>query len=183
MKPFIDDFYSFCDFLKIERTKFCIFVEIGEQKLYLFENGGFKLAFNVSTSRKAPSCVKDSLGTPLGLHFIDGKIGENEDLDTVFIARKPVGKISQQPDDTVNMITTRIMRLRGLQEGVNRGGNVDTFERFVYIHGTNQTEKIGTPNSHGCVLLAPNDMKKLFDIVDDKSLVYIYIDKPEFARS
>ena len=154
-------------------TKHCIFVKICEQKLYIFENGCFVRDFDVSTSRAKPSCVTDSLGTPTGLHFIDGKIGNGADSDTVFISRKPAGKISEQKDLSLNMITTRIMRLRGLEEGKNVGGHLDTFNRYVYIHGTNQHDKIGTPNSHGCVLLTPDDMIHLYDLIDDKSIVYI----------
>ena len=67
----------------------------------------------------------------------------------------------------------RIMRLRGLEEGVNAGGNKDTYNRFVYIHGTNQEDKIGTPNSHGCVLLKNADVAEVFDVVKDGSIVLI----------
>ena len=65
------------------------------------------------------------------------------------------------------------MRLRGLEDGKNAGGNVDTYARFVYIHGTNQEDKIGTPNSHGCVLLSNRDVAELFDLVENNSIVFI----------
>ena len=162
-----------CNELDVTVTKHCIFVKISEQKLYFFENLTFLKSFPISTSRNEPSCVENSQGTPLGLHFIDGKIGNGESKDTVFIGRKPVGKISEQNDQSVNMITTRIMRLRGLEVGKNSEGNVDTFNRYVYIHGTNQHDKIGSPNSHGCILLSPDDMICLYDLIDDKSIVYI----------
>lgn len=87
--------------------------------------------------------------------MIDGKIGGGEPLATVFRGRKPDGLLSEQSPEELrkNLITARIMRLRGLEDGVNSGGSVDTYERYVYIHGTNQEDKIGTPNSHGCVLM------------------------------
>ena len=131
--------------------------------------------YDVSTSRNPPSCVKDSLGTPMGLHFIDGKIGDSEPLETVFRGRTADGTLAQQSPQELakNLITTRIMRLRGLEIGINSGGDVDTFDRYVYIHGTNQEDKIGQPNSHGCVLLKNKDVKELFDIVSDKSIVLI----------
>ena len=118
------------------------------------------------------------MGTPDGLHFIDGKIGDGEPLTTVFRARKPDGLLVNQTLDeqAKNLITTRIMRLRGLEEGKNKGGNVDTYERFVYIHGTNQEDKLGTPNSHGCVLLSNKDVVELFDLVEDKTIVLISTD-------
>jgi len=119
--------------------------------------------------------VEGSQGTPTGLHFIDGKIGAGELPETVFKGRKPCGLVAEQSAEerAKNLITTRILRLRGLEDGVNRGGDVDTYARYVYIHGTNQEDKIGTPNSHGCVLLKNADVAELFDIVSDGTLVLI----------
>lgn len=131
--------------------------------------------YSISTSRKSPSCVENSNGTPTGLHKIDGKIGAGEPLWTVFRARKPCGAFSRQPpqERQKNLITTRIMRLRGLEEGINSGTGVDTYNRYVYIHGTNQEDKIGSPNSHGCILLSNADVAELFDVVNDGDLVLI----------
>ena len=89
----------------------------------------------------------------------------------VFKARQPTGKLSAewpQPDD--NLITSRILWLSGLEAGLNLGTDVqgravDTRRRFVYIHGTNQVAKLGTPNSHGCVLLSDPDVIRLFEAV------------------
>lgn len=152
-------------------------MSIAKQKLYFFKDNSLFLEADVSTSRNKPSCLEGSLGTPLGLHIIDGKIGEGETFDTVFRARKPSGKLHEQTDEEKlkNLILGRIMRLRGLEKGKNLGENVDTFNRYVYIHGTNQEDKIGTPNSHGCVLMASKDLKILFEEIDDKSIVLIEI--------
>ena len=65
------------------------------------------------------------------------------------------------------------MRLRGLEEGINSGTGVDTYNRYVYIHGTNQEDRIGSPNSHGCILLNNADVAELFDVVNDGDLVLI----------
>ena len=150
-------------------------MSIGEQKLWLFSENDLLKTYRISTSRNAPSCLKDSLGTPTGLHFIDGKIGAGMDLQTVFRGRKPAGILSQQSPEELkkNLITCRIMRLRGLEDGINRGANVDTYERYIYIHGTNQEDKIGSPNSHGCILLSNADVAERFDIVSDGSVVLI----------
>lgn len=133
------------------------------------------MEYPVSTSRNPPSCVEGSLGTPWGLHKIDGKIGDGLPLDTVFRARKPDGLLSEQTDEEKkkNLILGRIMRLRGLEEGLNSGGKFDTYSRYVYIHGTNQEDKIGTPNSHGCILIGSQNLKKIFDETEDGSIVYI----------
>ena len=164
-----------CLRLNIKPSQYLIYASIGEQKLYLFFENSPKKVYDISTSRAAPSCVKDSLGTPTGLHKIDGKIGVGAPLDTVFRARVPSGTLAEQtPEERAkNLITARIMRLRGLEDGVNAGGNVDTFDRYVYIHGTNQEDKIGTPNSHGCLLMRNADVAELFDVVNDGTCVLI----------
>ena len=161
--------------LNIKPSQYLMYASIGEQKLYLFFENSPKKVYDISTSRAAPSCVKDSLGTPTGLHKIDGKIGAGAPLDTVFRARVPSGTLAEQtPEERAkNLITARIMRLRGLEDGVNAGGNVDTFDRYVYIHGTNQEDKIGTPNSHGCLLMRNADIAELFDVVNDGTCVLI----------
>ncbi len=163
---------------KFSTREHCIYVSICEQKLYLFSIGKLVKEYRVSTSRAKPSCIENSLGTPLGLHKIDGKIGGGEDLDTVFVGRKNVGLIKDQPEAKLkdNLITSRILRLRGLEEGLNCGGTCDTFNRYVYIHGTNQEDKLGTPNSHGCVLLSRKDVAELFDIANDDTPVLISLD-------
>lgn len=175
MNVFLDKITQAYQGLKVEPTKYLICVSICEQKLFLFCDRSLVKTYRVSTSRAAPSCVKDSLGTPTGLHFIDGKIGADAPLGTVFRSRIPQGLVSEQSEQErqKNLITTRILRLRGLEDGVNVGGDCDTYNRYVYIHGTNQPEKLGTPNSHGCVLLSDEDVAELFGIVNDKSIVLI----------
>ena len=86
----------------------------------------------------------------------------------VFKSRVPTGRhFSEFPDaDTnTNFITTRILWLRGLEPGVNRGGNVDTYDRYVYIHGTNHEARIGEQMSAGCVLMRNHDIIELYDQV------------------
>ena len=164
-----------CNELNVELSQHLLFVSIAEEKLYLFDGTSLTKVYEVSTSRNPPSCVANSNGTPTGLHKIDGKIGANVPLFTVFRGRVPCGLVSEQTpqEQEKNLITTRIMRLRGLEEGKNSGGDVDTYNRYVYIHGTNQEDKIGTPNSHGCVLLRNNEIVELFDIVNDGTIVLI----------
>lgn len=171
----IDEIFKVCAKHNVKPTKHCIFVKIAKQKLYLFEEKSLIAEYPVSTSRNPPSCAEGSLGTPWGLHKIDGKIGDGLPLDTVFRARKPDGLLSEQTDEEKkkNLILGRIMRLRGLEEGLNSGGKFDTYSRYVYIHGTNQEDKIGTPNSHGCILIGSQNLKKIFDETEDGSIVYI----------
>lgn len=132
-------------------------------------------SYKISTSRNPPSCREGSLGTPTGLHKIDGKIGGGLPLDTVFRGRKPDGTLPEQTPEELkkNLICARIMRLRGLEDGINSGGDVDTYSRYVYIHGTNMEDQIGIPMSHGCVLMRNAEIAELFELVPDGTLVYI----------
>ena len=71
------------------------------------------------------------------------------------------------------MILTRILRLEGLEEGVNRGPGIDSFERYIYIHGTNKERQIGAPMSNGCVCMKNNDVVALFNSVKEGTIVVI----------
>jgi lipoprotein-anchoring transpeptidase ErfK/SrfK len=96
----------------------------------------------------------------------------------VFRARVPTGRhwseVPPGPDGQApDLVTSRILWLRGLEPGVNLGGDVDTYARYVYIHGTNHGDRIGEPLSAGCVLLRDAEMIELFDEVRAGDLVWI----------
>jgi hypothetical protein len=148
----------------------CIVVSIDQQKLWHFHGSGCE-TYVVSTARAGRGCVQDSLQTPEGLHQVCEKVGEGAAAGMVFKARQPTGKLAAEwPSPEDNLITSRILWLDGLEPGLNQGTDaqgrvVDTRRRFVYIHGTNQADKLGRPNSHGCVLLSDPDVIRLFDRV------------------
>ena len=103
-------------------------------------------------------------------------IGEGEPPGTVFRGRVSSGTRyweESEEEQRKNLITTRIIRLRGLEPGVNLGPGVDTFDRYVYIHGTNHEDRLGRPASAGCVLLSNGDIQELFESVDLGSIVMI----------
>ena len=109
-----------------------------------------------------------SLCTPLGKHIIRAKIGEGLPLNSVFVARRPTGEIYS---DTLarsapnrDWILTRILWLCGTEPGLNRFGDVDSMRRFIYIHGTPDTEPMGIPASHGCIRMRNIDVAELFDL-------------------
>jgi len=165
-----------CSSRSRQTTEHCLCVQIGEQKLYHFHHGRLVREYLVSTSRNAPSCIENSLGTPTGLHVIADKIGAGAPPGMVFISRVPAGWTWHQapPEEAhKNHITTRILRLRGLEPGHNAGPGQDSYDRYIYIHGTNQAGRLGTPNSHGCVLLSDNEVIELFEKIPEASLVWI----------
>lgn len=160
----------------MEPTEDVLIVSIGEQKLTHYHAGQPHRHYTISTSRRPPSCIENSLGTPTGLHCIDEKIGDNAPTGMIFKGRQAQGRCYQELSDDENrpnLITTRILWLRGLEPGHNQGPGIDTHDRYVYIHGTNHEERLGTPDSHGCVLMSNPEVIELFDRIPSGTLVYI----------
>ena len=155
-------------------------VRIPDQEMVLVgADGQIRKTWKISTSKNTPSCEEGSLGTPWGLHRVAGKIGDGEPMGMVFKGRVPTGKVygeytGEEADS--NLITTRILRLRGLEEGMNAGGNRDSYDRYIYIHGTNHEDRIGTPASSGCVQMTNQDMLEAFDLVPEGTLLLILND-------
>ena len=121
----------------------------------------------VSTSRHGLGEEFDSNKTPRGFHVVAARYGAGEPPGTRFISRKPNGQVLDPEewhmgDD--DKILTRILRLRGMEQGINAGKGVDSFERLIYIHGTNQEQHVGvTPSSEGCIRMKNRDVLELFD--------------------
>jgi hypothetical protein len=124
-----------------------------------------------STSRHGIGQIAGSNKTPLGLHRIAEKHGAGQPVGTIFRDRIPVGNLADGVPERA--ITHRILWLDGLEPGFNRGGNVDTYNRYIYIHGTGDDATIGKPSSGGCVHLAAGDLLPLFDAVPVGTLVWI----------
>jgi hypothetical protein len=164
-------------------TPFVLIVSVANQTASLFEKTFAPLRlplarqrscvkiFSCSTSRFGISQVAGSNGTPLGLHRVVEKIGGGWPVGTVFKGRQPVGFTWQGMPDA--KITTRILWLEGLEPGFNRGGNVDSHARYIYIHGTGDQTTIGKPTSCGCIHLADADLIPLFDRLPGGTLVWI----------
>ncbi len=123
-----------------------------------------------STSRFGIGQRIHSNRTPLGLHRIARKIGGDQPFGTVFKGRKPIGLMQDLPEAS---IVHRILWLAGLEPGLNRGGDVDTFRRYIYIHGFGDERTLGRPQSHGCVHLAARDLIPLYDQLPTGTLVWI----------
>lgn len=161
-----------CQRLGIAPTKYILAVRISSQRLSLFEDGKYVKTYRCSTSRFGIGQIEGSNRTPLGLHCIAEKIGGGEPPGTVFKSREAVGHTSQ-PGFADAKITTRILWLEGLEPGFNQGTNVDSHDRYIYIHGTADQETIGEPASHGCIHLADADLVPLFDLLPAGTLVWI----------
>lgn len=145
-------------------------ISIQDQTLTLLDNAGELLVqFPVSTAANGVGCEKNSGCTPLGKHIIRAKIGEGAPTNAVFVGRRPTGEIctpelmAQYPNR--DWILTRILWLSGSEVGKNRLGNVDTMQRYIYIHGTPDSTDMSVVGSHGCVRMRNDDLIALFDRV------------------
>lgn len=153
-------------------------ISIAKQSLTLLDDAGELLAqFPVSTAANGVGCQKDSGCTPLGQHIIRAKIGADAPTNAVFVGRRQTGEIctpalmAKYPGR--DWILTRILWLSGTEKGKNRLGNVDTMQRYVYIHGTPDSTDMSVPGSHGCVRMRNDDMIALFNMVPTGTTVDI----------
>ena len=145
-------------------------ISILQQKLTLLdESGKVKAQYAISSAANGVGCEKNSGCTPLGAHIIRVKIGDQQPLNTVFVGRRPTGEIctpalmAEFPER--DWILTRILWLSGNELGKNRLGNVDTMQRYIYIHGTPDSVAVGSPDSHGCIRMRNTDIVELFNMV------------------
>ncbi len=165
-----------CARLGIKPGERLLAVRIGTATMQFFRGGELVRSYVISTSKRPPSNIKNSLGTPRGLHEIAERIGAGQPPGMVFKARVPTGRHYHEYDEGKSangLVTGRILWLRGLEPGVNRGGEVDTYERYVYIHGTNFEDRIGEPLSSGCVLMRNIEIAALYEEVRAGDHVWI----------
>ena len=142
-------------------------ISIRDQTLTLRRGDETVQKYPISTSRFGIGVEEGSNKTPTGNFRVASKIGNGMPVGTIFQSRVPLG-----PDDplppTEDLVTSRILWLDGLDED-----NANTRERFIYIHGTKHEDKIGRPDSHGCIRMRNADVIELFDLIDEETPVEI----------
>lgn len=152
----------------MQLTRPRIEVSISGQRLALWDGVRQIKSWPVSTSKFGVGFREGSLKTPVGGFVIREKIGAGAEPGTIFKARQPVGVWRPGMDTDEDLVLTRILRLDGIE-----ARNANTFDRYVYIHGTNGEDRLGRPASHGCVRLGNRDMIELFDWVNEGDPVWI----------
>lgn len=144
-------------------------IDVGRQCLRLYQGDRLLRTFSVSTAANGVGQQEGSGCTPLGRHHVRARIGAGQPTGAVFVGRRPTGEIWSAQLAAANpqrdWILTRVLWLCGDEPGVNRLGNVDSMRRFIYIHGTPDSEPMGIPRSHGCVRMRNADVLELFDLV------------------
>lgn len=147
-----------------------LIISIRRQCLYFYREGALLCQYPVSTSRYGTGSQSGSYRTPLGRHCVAEKIGADAAINEVFIGRQPQGVLEVLQRNHValpeDLITSRILWLAGLEPGRNSGGDVDTRQRYIYIHGTPEEQLIGKPVSHGCIRMRNRDVIELFNLVE-----------------
>jgi hypothetical protein len=144
-----------------------IWVSIERQELILISNKRVIKQYRCSTAENGAGNVVDSGMTPLGWHKIGAKVGAKLAMGAVLKDREWTGQVWNAGQSTEkDLILSRTLWLEGLEEGVNRGGDVDTWSRYIYIHGTNQVEALGRPASAGCIRLNSREVIDLYERVD-----------------
>jgi len=177
MKYFAYIFLSLISFSVL--ASYSIEISISEQRLYLFEENKLIRSYPVSSSAYGEGQVENSLKTPLGMHMIKSKIGTDVEKYDFFVSREHIPQkakiIHKDADSEDDFITSRIMWLDGLEEGFNKGTNVDSFNRYIYIHGTHEEGLIGKKASHGCIRMLNHDVLELYDLIPEETTVNIYL--------
>lgn len=146
-----------------------IVICIAKQTLTHITAQGEKI-YSVSTGLKGVGQLQGSNQTPLGAHFIRAKIGGDCPLGAVFVGRRWTGEVYSPELAVANpgrdWILSRILWLCGSELGVNRGGQVDTQRRYIYIHGTPYDEQIGQAASQGCIRMRNADIIELYNQIE-----------------
>lgn len=153
-------------------------IDIPAQRLVVWHGDAAGAVYAVSTGEAGVGQREGSGQTPLGWHYVRAAIGDGEPSGAVFRGRRPTGEVysealaDAQPGR--DWILTRILWLCGLERGVNRGGDVDSQRRYIYLHGTPPSEPMGEPRSHGCVRLRDDDLIALFAIAVPGTPVWLH---------
>lgn len=154
-----------------------VIININQQTLILTDDNETLKKYIVSTAKNGAGELFGSECTPRGKHIISEKIGAGCLADTVFVGRLTTGELYheelRQKFPTRDWILTRILWLSGSEPGRNKGGETDTHDRYIYIHGSPDDIVMGAPGSRGCIRMNNQDIIELFDLVDSKTSVDI----------
>lgn len=151
-----------------------VWIDLAEQSLTLPKHNKF---YVISSGKNGIGEQENSGKTPRGWHKIALKFGHDAAKNAVFKARQQTGEVYDEALATQfperDWILSRILWLSGLEENFNQGEGCDTFKRYIYIHGTPDTEPMGIPMSHGCIRMRNDDVVELFNLIPEQALVYI----------
>jgi hypothetical protein len=159
-------------------SEYVVLILASEQKQYLLYRGTPVQQYTISTSEYGLGNQANSDKTPLGVHIVSQKYGKNAKIGTIFKARINTGRIARILTEkgkrsNADNVTTRILWLSGLEKGFNKGGNVDSHRRYIYIHGTDEEGRLGQPASHGCIRMNNKEVIDFYQHISIGTLVVI----------
>ena len=161
----------------VEDFQELIFISIKKQELYHIKNNNIINKYIISSSKYGVGNQEGSNKTPLGLHKIKEKHGKNTPINGKMIGRIFYGNIAKiyrdKTQSKTDDITTRILWLQGLEKGKNLGSGIDSYKRYIYIHGTSEEGKLGEPASNGCIRMKNKDIIDLYKRLEVGTLVLI----------
>ena len=154
-----------------------IYVSIKQQKIYYIRLDSIIKEYIISSSAHGTGNKSASKKTPLGLHSIKEKYGDQTPINGKMTGRVFHGKIatiySDETKSKTDDVTSRILWLEGLEKGKNKGNGIDSFNRYIYIHGTSEEGRLGKPNSNGCIRMKNKEVIDLYNLVEVGTLVLI----------
>lgn len=159
-----------------------LYVSLTKQRMYWIENGRTQRAFVISGAKNGAGSLSGSNKTPTGLHLIAEKHGATTPPGGILVSRVFQGRIadilSEPLDVPEDHVTTRVLWLKGLEPGINlgkdaQGRNVDSYSRYIYIHGTPEEGLLGQPASHGCIRMKNREVIELYDMAPAGAYVLI----------
>ena len=154
-----------------------LFVSIENQKIYHLKDGAILKKYIISSSEYGTGSEAGSNKTPLGLHKVKEKYGDETPINGRMIGRVFYGQIATLYNDTTKSktddVTSRIFWLEGLEKGKNKGEGIDSYKRYIYIHGTSEEGRLGMPASHGCIRMKNNEVIDLYKTIAIGTLVLI----------
>ncbi len=154
-----------------------LFVSIENQKMYHIKEGAIVKKYIISSSEYGTGSEAGSNKTPLGLHKVKEKYGDETPINGRMIGRVFYGQIATLYNDKTKSktddVTSRIFWLEGLEKGKNKGEGIDSYKRYIYIHGTSEEGRLGRPASHGCIRMKNNEVIDLYKTIAIGTLVLI----------
>lgn len=137
-----------------------LLVSVRDQQMLLVKHGNPVKAYPISTSKFGLGDKPGSKRTPLGRMQVAHKIGAGAPSGAVFKSRRRTGEVLRPNAPGRDPIVSRILWLRGTERK-----NKNTFRRYIYIHGTPEEWRVGTPASYGCIRMRSRDVIDLYQRV------------------
>ena len=154
-----------------------LYINIIKQRMYHIKEHNIVKTYVISSSSYGIGSKSGSYKTPLGLHRIKEKFGDKTPINGKMIGRVYYGQIAtiytDQTKSKTDDVTSRIFWLEGLEDGLNKGKGVNSYKRYIYIHGTSEEGRLGTPASHGCIRMKNKEVIELYDKIKIGTLVLI----------